>query len=65
LNRSASDHIVVFLCQEFELTTRTNFEIAQLEFFPLDALPKDVSTGSARRVLQYQAGVSQPATGDW
>lgn len=62
--RGKSDHIIVFLSQTFELTCEGDDEIEFCQFFPLDALPEDVSTGSENRIREYLAG-EIPAYGDW
>ena len=54
--RGKSDHIVVFLSQEFELTCEGDDEIEFCRFFPLKALPERISRGSANRISEYLAG---------
>jgi len=52
-----SDHVVVFVAHEFKLSPPPrSFEIARRELFELDALPDDLSRGTARRLREYQAG---------
>jgi ADP-ribose pyrophosphatase YjhB (NUDIX family) len=48
-----SDHIVVFTCNEFKLTGKTDFEIAEARFFPMEALPEDIIPGHRRRIQEY------------
>ena len=45
-----SDHIVVFVCQDFSLSGDNDHEIAQWDFFPFDSLPAETSPGTRRRV---------------
>ncbi len=59
-----SDHVVVFASETFELAANESAEIAEARFFPLAALPKDVSEGSLRRIEEY-GGVGSPAAGRW
>lgn len=51
---SKSDHVVVFICEAFELPTRAprSLEIASSAFFPCDALPQDLLPGHRRRLLE-------------
>jgi 8-oxo-dGTP pyrophosphatase MutT (NUDIX family) len=49
-----SDHNVLFLSEDFELAGGHDREIAELRFFPLDALPPDVWPGHCRRLLEYR-----------
>ncbi len=59
-----SDHIIVFLSRDFELTCEGDDEIEFCQFFPLDDLPAEISPGSANRILEYLAGKIN-AYGDW
>jgi 8-oxo-dGTP pyrophosphatase MutT (NUDIX family) len=64
LTEGKSDHIVVFRCVDFELTGKSDAEIARCARFPLDRLPEDTSLGTRRRVDEYLAG-KLPAFGEW
>ena len=49
-----SDHIAVFVTEEFTLDERLDrWEIERMQFFALDALPESLSPGSYRRVQDY------------
>ena len=48
-----SDHVALFTCTDFTLTGETDFEIEQVRFFPLDALPADIAPGQQRRIQEY------------
>jgi ADP-ribose pyrophosphatase YjhB (NUDIX family) len=62
--RGSCDHIAVFITQAFELTGEGDDEIESCRFFPLDALPEQISPGSANRIRAYLGG--QTATfGPW
>ena len=53
-NRKASkrDHVAVYKCEEWEVTKpfTPNREIAEIGFFPLNALPEDTTTGTRARL---------------
>lgn len=49
-----SDHNVLFLSEDFDLGGGHDREIAELKFFPLDALPPDVWPGHRQRLLEYR-----------
>ena len=51
-----SDHVAVFVCEDFTLTGDTDREIERFDFFALDALPPDTSPGSRRRISEYLEG---------
>jgi ADP-ribose pyrophosphatase YjhB (NUDIX family) len=57
LEYGRSDHIIVFLTEDFSLNGESDEEIEQTGFFPLNALPKDVSQGSENRIKEYQQGL--------
>ncbi len=60
-----SDHVVVFLCDDFQLSGQTDFEIADCRFFPLTNLPANLHEGTASRIQEYLAGNHQPVAGVW
>lgn len=61
------DHVVIFVVRtiEPEVTIRAadTFEIEQARWFPIDALPDDISAASARRIEEYREGAI--GGGDW
>lgn len=60
-----SDHISTFCCTDFTVgESPDRWEIADCRFFPLDALPPDLSPACARRLADYQAGAG-PYVGAW
>lgn len=65
LQGPTSDHITVLVCKEFELNGRSDAEIAEVKFFPLDDLPDDTADGTRRRIEAYCNGRHQPDIGDW
>jgi ADP-ribose pyrophosphatase YjhB (NUDIX family) len=64
-NESKSDHIAVFECTDFTYTGKTDFEIEQSRFFPLDSLPADIAPGHERRIQEYLEGQDRPNYGYW
>ncbi|HEX2653185.1 MAG TPA: NUDIX domain-containing protein [Xanthobacteraceae bacterium] len=63
-NTSASqrDHVAVFVVRSFRQIAppRPNYEIADHGFFPLDALPEDVTPGTQRRITEVMQGLPAP-----
>lgn len=59
-----SDHITAFFTRDFSLTGKSDLEIERVAFFPLDALPVDLSPGCRRRVEEFQRG-DFPTWGMW
>lgn len=54
---SARDHVVLFHCPDWiqEHTPNVpNREIAEVGFFPMDDLPKDMSPGTMRRIQEWR-----------
>ena len=60
-----SDHVVVFVCQDFTFQPRPNPEIAASQFFPLDQLPSDLAAGHRRRLEEYQGPQASASFGLW
>lgn len=59
-----SDHVVVFYASDYSLGQPRKMEIADLDSFPLNDLPTDLSPGSRRRIDEYlRAG--EPVVGMW
>ena len=56
---------VLFLCADFKASFQHDHEIAEVRFFPLTALPKNMPSGHRRRIEEYAAGVASPAFGRW
>jgi len=52
-DEAATNHIAVFVSEDFTRIPREDVEIARCEFFPLDALPPESSFGIERRVADY------------
>jgi ADP-ribose pyrophosphatase YjhB (NUDIX family) len=61
------DHVVVFVARTTpngtELRPADSFEIQEARWFPLDALPDDISPATARRIGEYRT--SQTVSADW
>jgi 8-oxo-dGTP pyrophosphatase MutT (NUDIX family) len=62
--RGKSDHVIVFLSRDFDLTCEGDDEIEFCQFYPLDSLPKEISPGSANRIREFLAGKIN-TYGDW
>ena len=60
-----SDHIALFLSEDFTLTDKKDSEIAEKRFSPLNDLPESLSDGHRRRLKEYQAGIRETRYGEW
>ncbi len=58
-----SDHNVVFISRHFKLSGGHDREVAELRFFPLDALPPDLWPGHRRRLEEYRRGLKRLKAG--
>lgn len=65
LNQYKSDHIIVFLCQDFVIEGVPDYEIERVECFQFDQLPSNVSPGSRRRIEEYTRGNHEPDVAVW
>lgn len=63
-NEHKSDHVVLFAANAFQVTGEHDEEIAELQWFPLDALPAGVSPGTSERIAEFQSGKA-PFLKDW
>jgi 8-oxo-dGTP pyrophosphatase MutT (NUDIX family) len=60
-----SDYIALFVATDFTVGKRSDrWEIADCQFFPLHALPADLSPACARRLVDYQRGAG-PYAAQW
>jgi 8-oxo-dGTP pyrophosphatase MutT (NUDIX family) len=60
-----NDHVIVFSCNDFTLTGKTDHEIERFDFFKLNDLPEDTSPGSQRRIQEYANSNRSPIVGTW
>lgn len=60
-----SDHIAVFLCRDFTLTEKKDWEIEGCEFFPVDQPPPGASPGTRRRIEEYRNWQGETVVGEW
>lgn len=61
-----SDHNILFLSTDFTLSgKRDRREIAEMRFFPLDALPEGLPPGQRQRLEEYRRGETPPQFGEW
>jgi 8-oxo-dGTP pyrophosphatase MutT (NUDIX family) len=60
-----SDHVAVFVARDFELREFVpNNEIADRRWFPLDALPENISRATRQRLVELAEG-GAPRAGEW
>ena len=60
-----SDHVIVFVCEEFTVKGQRSLEIEHFDFFQMDNVPQNISPGSHRRIIEYSDNVSLPIVGEW
>ncbi|MBN1304825.1 MAG: NUDIX domain-containing protein [Anaerolineales bacterium] len=60
-----TDHIIVFVCEEFTFSGQSDAEIDELRLFPLDQLPADILPGNSRRIAEYRNNPNQISYGNW
>jgi len=60
-----SDHIVVFVCEDFTLTGMKDREVKSLGFFNVHELPEGTSPGTRRRITEYFNGINEARAGIW
>lgn len=60
-----TDHNLVFVCEDFKITGKPDSEIAEIQSFPLDALPDGLWPGHVRRLEEYKMGQANPQFGEW
>jgi len=59
-----SDHVSLFLSEDFSLQEKHDREIEMLSAFPLNQLPDDTTPGSRRKIAAYING-SLESSGVW
>lgn len=59
-----SGYIVLFVSRNFTLRPSSDWEIAELKFFPLGALPDDTDRPARRRIEEFMAS-GEPRVGSW
>lgn len=59
-----TDQVVLFGGDDFSLNGSSDYEIAEMAFFPFDSLPADVTPGTRRKIEAYAQG-SLPRSGAW
>ena len=60
-----TDHAIVFICNDFTITGKSDGEIAEVGTFSLDELPADVYPPHRLRLDEYRAGKNIPQFGEW
>lgn len=51
-----NDNIVIFICNDFMFSGKTDREIEKYDFFDLDRLPEKTSPGTKKRLMEYING---------
>ena len=51
-----SDHVVVFLCEDFTWQSTASRETESADCFRVDGLPEATSPGTRRRIAEFAAG---------
>ena len=64
LHGDNSDHITVFLSEDFTLVPRQSYEIQKYRFFLPDRLPTTIGEGTRRRIVEYYKDM-RPGYGRW
>ena len=59
-----SDHVTLFLSEDFSIQDKRDHEIEQVADFPLQQLPENTSPGSRRKIAAYVNESLEP-TGIW
>ena len=59
-----SDHVLVYYSDDFEFDCSSDDEIEACALTPLNALPENLSPGTAKRIAEYQAG-KRGLSGEW
>lgn len=52
-HQKRDDYVIVYVCKEFEKTHVVSKEILESKWFPLNALPHDISPATKRRIEEY------------
>ena len=67
-----SDHTFVFFSKDFTLSGLHDREVAEMHFFPLDALPPGLKLGHRQKLEEYardpslvEGGAAFPLVGEW
>lgn len=57
-----SDHVALYIVEhgQYERVPRKSFEIAEMGFFALDALPEDTTRGTRARLMEIAEGSAPP-----
>ncbi len=61
-----TNHIALFLCEDFTYSGNGDWEIDEIELFPLNALPENTAPGIRRRIEDYIKGMKpKNGFGEW
>lgn len=60
-----TDHTILFLCRDFQLTGASDAEIAEIRLFDLTDLPADVHPPHLRLLRDFREGKPLSMFGEW
>jgi len=60
-----TDHNIVFICENFKFTGKSDAEIAEARAFAFNELPEELWPGHRRRLEEYRVAVANPQFGEW
>jgi ADP-ribose pyrophosphatase YjhB (NUDIX family) len=60
-----NDHTILFLSTDFTVSGEHDQEIAEVRFFPLEALPAGLPAGHRQRLEEYRHGKQPDPFGEW
>lgn len=60
-----TDHNALFRCMDFTIVGKSDSEIAEARFFPLEKLPEGIIPGHRQRVEEFRERNVSPKFGAW
>ena len=60
-----TDHNALFRCEDFRIVGKSDSEIAEARFFPLEELPEGIVPGHRQRIDEFRLGQPSPKFGAW
>ena len=60
-----TDHNALFRCVDFKIVGKSDSEIAEARFFPLEKLPEGIIPGHRQRIDEFRLGQPSPKFGAW
>lgn len=62
-HKKMHDYVIVYVCKSFEKMKVVSREILEEKWFPLNALPHDISPATQRRIEEYLG--QRPLSDQW